>query len=494
MKLVILLLPAVFGLAYSGNSEAADEPRDPIVHVKPAERPELRAVVPAEEFGQRLAAALERIGDWREWEESRAPAIGRRIAGIFPNGQVAGVVEAGDVFFRLDGQVLWGDGVPAAETSERRLLEYYSASENRMKSMRVDAGKFGVAFARYWRPELLYLQGEHRDPAWDELVIAAVTSRGTDPDLAETALARAVAAGLPRNDWTAQVAAEIALMQNRPEVAADFASFADEALQADAGGADPILFFRIALANYHLYDALKIVQMNPALFDELHPAGIQRLIDLHTARPEAERMLPPPTVLAEAMYRDDLTPKLLGLEKYPIEQRIPRIRRGEEVTFEASTAHFVRWSLVSPEPTPHFDVTYSFAVDPDGSSLNVYLRWFALRLLHNSPWDDENSDPLYHPNHFLLAVDQMASVQFQFGNTHTRFEFGDPTMPGLNGETQTARIVRVGGQAEVLLNGHRIYYGPVPTDVPAARLEFDATGTSVRLRDLRWTELIERAD
>ena len=67
-------------------------------------------------------------------------------------------------------------------------------------------------------------------------------------------------------------------------------------------------------------------------------------------------------------------------------------------------------------------------------------------------------------------------------------------MSGLNGETQSARIVRVGGQAEVFLNGHRICYGPVPTDLRAARLEFDATGTAVRLNDLRWTELIEPAE
>lgn len=40
----------------------------------------------------------------------------------------------------------------------------------------------------------------------------------------------------------------------------------------------------------------------------------------------------------------------------------------------------------------------------------------------------------------------------------------------------TARVAKCGGQAEIFLNSHRIYYGPVPIDSPSIQLEYNVTG------------------
>lgn len=471
---------------------SADDARDPLILVEPADRPALREVVAGDEFDQRYAEAVAGIGDWSEWNQSQAPVLGMRITGVFPNAAVEGAVHVGDVFERVDDQLLWCDGLPKAREGSSRRLQYYSASDNAMRQMDVDSEKFGVNLGPYWQPEYVYLRGQHRNPDWDELALVAVLNRGADPDLAETALARAVAEGLPRDSWTAQVGAEIALMQNRPEVASDFAWFAERDLDPGSDAVNPLLLFRVALANYHLKEALRIVELKPEMFSDLHPAALQSLIELHASRPEAERTALPPTVRAQAMYRDDLVSKLRSSDEYTSSTWLPQLRRGENVKFDAETAHYQNWTCELREPVPNMDLAIRFSVKPEGSGVNEYLRWFVLKLFPLGTPAAAASDPLYRSEIVMLAVDEFQRVQFQFGNTYSQFGFGDPTMNGLTGQEYTARIVRVGGEAEVFLNGHRIYYGPVRDDVPSVLASFTATGSAVTLADVDWVELIER--
>jgi len=469
---------------------ASAESRDPLVRDVPAERPPLRELLTGKEFEARYAAAAAKLVDRQEWERSKAPVLGLRVIAVFPDAQVAGSVSSGDVLARMDGVLLWGDAFPDSESP--RVLEYHSAAENASKTLRVLPGRLGVQPGIHWRPELAYLRGRHRDPKWDDLVLVAIAGRGADPDLAETALARAVAAGHPQDEVTDQIAAEIALLQNRPEVASAFAWFAEQALDPKTDSVSRLLLIRVALANHHLEDALRIVRTGPGVLEDLKPAGLQRLIGLHKSRPEGERALAAPSARAEGMFRDPLVPRLLGGDRFSATRGVPQLRAGGPLTMEARTGHFQTRVFESAEPTPDVDLTVEAAVTPDGSGLDHYLRQFLLKLYPADPPEAAAADPLYDPDLLAVAVSEFGEVRLQLGDSATEFRFVDPTVGGLTGGPCRVRVARVGGQAEIFLNGHRVYYGPVPEASSPLRFDFSVTGSKATVNLVEAVELVAR--
>lgn len=476
-------------LAIHGSSARGAEAVDPLVRSIPSQRPPLRELLMGEQYETRYAAAVKKLGDWSKWSDSQAPVLGMRLNGVFPGGQVQGVVEPGDVLTHFDGKLLWGDSIPVDEQPHE--LKYYSAAANALRTMRLQPGKLGVEPLLSWRPELLYLRSKNRDPAWDELMLVGIMNRGVDPDLAETVLARAVRAGHPQDEVTDQIAAEIALMQNRPAVASEFAWFAEQALDPQSDAVSRLLLFRVAIANYHLEDALRLVEHQAEMLEELHPAALKQLIALHKSRPEGERALPPPSERAHAMYADPLIPRLMGSDRPAAVTGIPLLRKGEPLKLDAPTAYTQTYLFEPAEATPNLDFTTEFSGTPDGTALNVQLRWLYVAL-HAQGATTESSDPLYRDEMVKLAISEFGDVQLLFGNTQDQFTFIDPSASGLSGESHRLRVVRVGGQVEVFLNGHRIYYGPVPDDAPQVQFEFTVNGSKSQVKFLEAVELIER--
>ena len=162
---------------------------------------------------------------------------------------------------------------------------------------------------------------------------------------------------------------------------------------------------------------------------------------------------------------------------------------GEPLTLQARTAHFQSRLFEPLEPTPNLDITMQLSATPDGTAINEYLRWFYFSLQAMNPPQTALADPLYRSELMKVAISEFGDVRFQFGNTHTQFTFLDPTVEGLSGKPYRVRVVRVGGQAEVFLNGHRIYYGPVPTDSPSIQLEYNVTGSQATV-EVEAAELI----
>lgn len=490
----ILSLAAALGLlalaGVAAAQEAASEFPDPLVRVAPTERPPLRELLTGDEFVARFDAARERLGDWSSWESSRAPVIGMRVAGVFVRSPLRDRVQTGDVFIRVNDQLLWGDSTPFSD--EQRELQFYSSARNAIETTTVPAGKYGVQLVPDWRPELLYLRSEHRGPKWDELMLAAIHSRGFDPELAETALARAVAAGHPRDSLTAQIGAEIALMQNRPQVASDFAWFAEQAFEPDSDAVHPMLLLRVALANYHLSEALGLVQSAAGVLGDLHPAALQRLIDLHQSRPEAQRAVPPPSVLTEGRYRDPLLPRLIGSDRLSAVRYLPRFVNGEALQMVAETAHYLTWTFETVDSAPDFDVRLEFSATADGTQLNEYLRWFYLKANAVQHPLTAEIDPLYRQEAAMIAVSEMGDVRLLFGNTQAELHLIDPSVDGLTGRSYSTRILRAGGQMEIYLNGHRIYFGPATEDSPPVQFQFNVTGCTVIIKRFDADEMLSQ--
>jgi hypothetical protein len=455
----------------------------------PDQRPEFRRIIDDEAYGSRLDAAIAGLGNWTAWKTSHQPAIGQEVVGVIPDTPAArNRLKVGDVVTRRNAKQLWGDGLPRGEDSSN--IEYYSQSDDRLRTLRLGNEPFGVKLRRYWRPEFLYVRGKRTSARWDRHLLAAIATRGSDPDFAETALQHAVAAGYTPDALSDQLGAELALYQNRYDAAAEFAWFAEQAWQGGADDVSPLLLLRVALANGHLDVAHDIAKAGAEQLVNLHPMAVPYLLANFASQSDDDRLRPAPSLLAVGMYRDDLRKRLRGSTHSGISELMPKIHTGEPVTLLASTARFSTFNFELPGLVPNFDFSTRISGRPTDQALDYSPKAMYVGVVRVDPGD---TIP-FHRRQFLLRVDvnEHGDVQLVFG-PGGQVSFPDLTVGCRNDGHQEVRIVRVGGTAEVFLNGHRVFYGPVDDAAPMVQFSISVVGMTSTVHSVEVNELIERA-
>ena len=275
----------------------------------PSAKAQFRKLLSDPDYRRLSAPFVNRIPQAVKESASKLPDHGLKISGVFVTGALeAQGVTLNDVVTKADGQDLWGRFSDASDDSIR--VQVYSGRQDRFRELKV-ATDLGHAFSVYRRPDLPYLRGKGRNAAWDRDAFVGLVAAASAPDLAETAWHRALAAGFPRNRLCLASGAQLSLAQGRPEAALDFWYEAEH--EKGSESLDPLLAYRVMIANYKLDRAGELARSHPKLLPNLAD-GMEALVALHRGRPAQERAAAAPASRRGGMHRRDARKDLIGLE------------------------------------------------------------------------------------------------------------------------------------------------------------------------------------
>jgi hypothetical protein len=446
--------------AAAADAGAIDDPKDPMYWKPPKERPALREVLTGAAYEKRFAGAVKAL-DLPALEKSRDPDRATRVTGISKGGTAERLgIAVGDFVLELDGtpiKDLWQFN--ALRNKENQLLVWQTAAGER-KEGEIQPGKIGIRSVIHDRPELRYLRGKGRDARWDREVVVALARSGTDPDLAETCLARAVAAGY-KSDTLDHAALTIEFDQARYGAVMDRAWLMLEADPKDRDAA--LLFASAASFSYKLPAARRMLDRFPDLGTFMTPnrAMLDRLIGEHRALPAERRLAPPPSETAGRKLRDDV---LLRADIYaPVKpKRLPKDPfDSHALAHYAGTRGAMIQQFGPSVENLEFRLVFSLRdrlKEDRGMNRNLGLGLFDL--------DDDNTTRWIRAHRLLwLQFTAERKVHVRHAD-RAGFGYDERRFPGpragfdLESENDL-RILADAGRLEVFLNGRRIFYGPI---------------------------------
>ena len=301
----------MFAVAWSlctSASVRADVGDDPLEWRPPAAKAQFRKLLSDTDYERQSAPIASRLTQAMQEAATRIPDHGLKISGVMAPGALeAQGVTLNDVIAAVDGEDLWGRFSPTEEAPIRARV--YSAKQGRFRELRV-ATDLGLAFSVYRRPELAYLRSKDRNTpgtatrmlAWSPL--RRTRSWQRPPGNAPWPRGHHATAFVwrPVPNWP--------LRQGHPEAALDF--WYEAAHSKDPEPLDPLLAYRVMIANFKLEQARDLARKHPKLLPNV-AEGLETLVALHRARPAAERVAAAPSVRARGMHRRDARKDLVGL-------------------------------------------------------------------------------------------------------------------------------------------------------------------------------------
>lgn len=464
---------------------------DPLLKTASTQFPEFRKIVAPSDYSPRLAEAAELLKTARKEANGSLPMTGATVNVVFPESQAAlAGVQEGDILIRFDDWMIWtAESLPRSQDHPQK-CEYFAANSRRRKSFTAQPDLLGVKCSNHWRPDLVYLRSKSSNARWDADVHLAITSAAREPDLAETAWSYAIDKGYKPDGHAAASGIEIRFAQGRGDAAWDFASLASKADAAGEVEVHPLLMFRAAAANYQLREMLRLTERFPHV-SPMNSTYVQLLMDLHLRRPEADRQLPPPHVLAESMHRDDLRPRLIPQRQTTATHRIAGLKRGEPLKVETESGFFQENAVSSSEPAPNVDVSFRFHWKPAPGDDKGYRKQSVFQLVDGRIDTRIELDHL-QPKPALVGWSVAEELcELQFSSSRPNLTYTDRAVVPSDKE-HTVRFVRVGGQAELFLDGGRQLYVPVDQTAGEPWLYFKTIGSTLVISDLRFDELIEK--
>lgn len=474
-------------VSFAGSSLAQD---DPIVVKPPTEFPKFREVLKGDQYTARFQKALQSVGDIRQLETEATPIVGRRMLSVVPKGQVGQQgVKPRDVVTKLDDMILWTPILPRRQDANQT-LEFFSLESKTTRQFEVEPGMLGFKTAEHWRPDLVYVRGKSRSPKWDNAALVGAAYAELDFDLAETCWYHAIAQGYVPDAHAAGAGIALALGQGRVSEALAFAACARQADATRGEVVHPLLFYRAAVANYDLDEAFRVAKQFAYAF-EFPAEALQALIGLHNSRDEAERKLAPPSVLALKMKRVDLTAKLVAFDDGGDQTYLPVLRQGKEFALEADLGERGAVQVAPPDPTRNFDVTARFKGQLKPGDDQGFFKELSVCLVDTDP-DGRFYDVDGRGNGTLLSckLREGTTVSLAHSTIPTAFTYSDPSLKIDMKTEHEVRMIRVGGQAELFLNGHRVLYIPLESTNEQVCFEFKIVGAKGVLQKLTFEELI----
>jgi hypothetical protein len=463
---------------------------DPLDWIRPAKAPVFRELLTGDDFQQPFDKAAAQI-DIPALEKSKRAHASSRIDTITPGGQAEKLgLHLGDCVVSLNGAQAWDDAMDRRGEGQESLT--YVTKDGDIRNVQIEPGLIGIGTEFVWLPELLYIRGDRRDPRWDKLVLVAIMTRSTNPDLAETALYRAVAAGYKPDLLAAGIGAEIALEQGRPTVAADFAWEAREADPASPAQVYPQLLYRVAIANFKMQAAARIM-------DDYYgatlarPKSLRRLAAMHRARIDAERKVAPPSELASQMRRVDLLPRLSSTNPAQAEYLKQLFAHGPPFDFNVPTDHFYAYGLQPKPAVRDLEVVAKFTCRATDSLQNDYGKIFEIGLFQGAP--TAGDDIFFSGGSPPLLVAGITAGERNINISHsglpgTQIYYHDPLVRIDGSQLIELRLVRVGGQAEMFLNHRRVIYAPVDVKHNDVGLLLKIVGATIGVKEFHVNELL----
>lgn len=461
---------------------------DPLEWVKPVRPPAFRNLLSAEEFAKRSHEVLQTLGGVQQLEASAIPDHGIRFLGTVGDSQVAAWnLQPGDLILKADPHDLWGGPFV---NRERRRVTVFEMSSGKSRSVTSKPEFFSIFFGGHWRPELTYLRTkDRRNAAWDDFVTVGAACRESAPDLAETAWFRALEAGYKRDGLTEICGALIALVQNRPEVAADFAYLARAAEPKTAKFVSPVALLRVMLACYKLDDAYELCQKYPNQLTG-EPRIFRALADVHRSWPESDRRADSPVMVAERRYRNDLLNRCLPLTTFA-RDCAPKLREGNGLYINIDNGIEYPMAFSPPEGVRDLEATVRFSV----LGIATGPRECRVEVGLFPPTPENHALILSGSESSAIKLNALSESRILLNHGHDSYGtlVEGPGYPITLKKSQEVRIIRIGGQVEVWVNGHRILYQPLPPlEDPHLALMIRPVSVNVKIENVQFYELLEK--
>ncbi|MEX2216032.1 MAG: PDZ domain-containing protein [Phycisphaeraceae bacterium] len=454
---------------------------------KPKVTPPFREVYPLPEYTRRLNVALKEI-DLSKYGNRRRPPGGFIINEVEPGSPAAAAgLKAGDVITRIGDTWLWYPLMnwPWNAGGKQRLTV---VRDLKPLVIELPASAAGIKHDCYWTPLDAYTNGKQRSPKWDEHVIVGIWHRESDPKLAETAWHHAVAAGYKADFVSNMSGLEIALQQNRPEVAADFAW---PLLRADRGKGEvvhPALLYRAALANGRFASMAELVRRDPHAFTKASAEGLEFLDNLTKDWAAKKNGLVSAANLARDMKRKDITATLTSDEKEDL-KFLQRFSAKERVLMPAATDLEAQFEYKLPDRV-NIEIILRFRYKPTDDKRSKYGKsvTFSLRDLDYS--SKVRLRPVYHGSALYFQLQEYGTIHLLHSNERSTFVYRDHNIKSDSSTEITLRFVRVGRHGELQVNGNRIALLPVQEHLSNMSFILSSLGMTTEMLEFSVSELV----
>lgn len=473
--------------------------------VKPLEHPAFKSRLADADYQARLAAAAAQIGEATSMAATARPAVGLTIKHVAEGSPADDLgMSPGDLAGRINGAPLWTTTTFGLEP--RRSLEFFSAPSQKMKTIRLPAGKIGVATIEYWRPEWDYLRSKTARADWNSDAVLGVMMASIDPDLAETAWAAAFAKGYVPDAYSAAAGLQIAMARSDADLAAACADYLGRLDAKQTAHVHPVVLYRAALANGRLSEMQRVIEKHPGIIP-VDPLEIQHLIELQNqpAKPAATASL---VETAAAQYvRIDQLPGATGHWHNDLRFSLPALQRKEALTLRAEPGRWDAVFVTPPEPTPNVDISFNFTWSPINEAQGEFHSNVEVALVDNSSAEyGLGNIGDQRPALMAFSITQSSDATNEYGvqgyetrarllhyPSHVPFQYVEPWIKWGSDAKYEIRILKIGGRGELFVNGRRQMSIPLDPHLKQIGLRVANSASEMVIHDVRFDELVEDA-
>lgn len=490
-------LAGVSAIPARGDEPAAASQADPIEWRKPDKAAEFREVLKGNDYTLAFKQAASKI-DIAALEKADQPIAGQRVLAVLPGTQAARIgLKVGDLVTMLDGAQVWEHFLRSPD--QPQMMTFVDKAGTR-RNAQIQPGMIGINARFQWQAEFEYLRGRARNPRWDKEVLVGILMRSSNPDLAETALHHAVHAGLTPDQLIDGVGAEIALEQGRNDAALDFVWSALVEHDTRPAQLNPTVLYRAAIANYKLDVAAEVLN-DYAGAQSAEPAMLRRLAKMHRARPVQERSLPAPSEQVAGLRRLDLAPVLEPASDLTPKEWKDVLMNGMSFQQVVHSSHFDLLAFKFNPAVRDMEAVVKLTIRPTDNDKTEYARAVEVFLSDLSENRAESkfignvrkANQLYVGLHSETSNAVQPIILSHSGISGTTIVFEDP-MIRLDGKQEIElRLLRIGGQGEVFVNGRRMLYVPIDEKIDNLGFTLKIIGMTVEVKELHLNKLVPKA-
>jgi hypothetical protein len=462
--------------AYASVPSPHDPPGDPMDWQPPANPPAIQLRYGEEIYSKLAKAAREKI-DVDALRAPGRPMNGLLVQSVVPGSQAIRLgIGVGDILMSLDGTPIGqrGEGQELSDmrTGQPQQLTLWSLHSGE-KTITVEPGMIGVNTYDGPRLNESYARAAQRDPKWDDDMFVATSTFLTDPLLAETALARAVAAGY-RGMLFNGLAARIAFGERRFVDTLNFGWpnwSANQRLNTDTLK----LYYDAAILGFKPEQALDLSARYP---DHLPKDNtVAEMVAAYRAMPKSNLANP----IAEL---DNV--RRTRVHQFGVfvpsdreggdgsDECADQLNRNAVIGLDVPSGHYTEMML-----TPGFaNVAFSVHFDLHNSDKTetTFAHCISFRL-----YDMTNAKAHWDNPRDRIKVDLLddgPSSVAAFGLPETSLDLVRPPKATTR-ITGTIRMVILHNRCEVTLDDKRIFYGPVIADESKRRYAIAIFGVGV---------------
>lgn len=309
MRTCVVALVVVL-LAMLCVQSAESKSTDLMAWTPPAEVPLFVEKIPVDKFASEMAEA-KALAKKVAAERALLPERGVIVDNVDPKtpADTAGV-KVGDIILSIDEiPTLKMTDVNSNRKPQVQKIAYYSRKRGN-QTLEIKPGRIGFYVHEYVRDNDLIPESLMLEKRWADDFRMLNLYYEQYPNLAETVLARAVAAGLTRSNALERAASTLALRTAQYDRAMAIAHYALGRAQPE--DVEPLRrdFCTAAILNGKWEAALTRAQQSSDDQVKACVEILQRLVEAHKALPDSERLAPSPIVQAATLFHDDLTPRL----------------------------------------------------------------------------------------------------------------------------------------------------------------------------------------